>query len=106
MISMCYILECNWNVSLKRAFVNKAQEKGWRDIFCINEDFEEKKSAFNVHFQDIPIEKLLVTQMSLLKNKYIYIYSIDMEDIADELFEDLQAPKTFKECRALSTSFD
>lgn len=29
-----------------------------------------------------------------------------MEDIADELFEDLQAPKTFKECRALSTSFD
>ena len=72
MISMCYILECNWNVSLKRAFVNKAQEKGWRDIFCINEDFEEKKSAFNVHFQDIPIEKLLVTQMSLLKNKYIF----------------------------------
>lgn len=36
MISACYILEWNWNVSLKRALVEK-EEKGWRDIFCINE---------------------------------------------------------------------
>lgn len=65
MISTCYILEWNWDVSLKRAFVDKAEEKGWRDIFCINEDFEEKKSffffLFNVHFGDISIKKLLDT---------------------------------------------
>lgn len=29
-----------------------------------------------------------------------------MEDITDELLEELQAAKTYKECRALSTSFD
>lgn len=46
MISTCYILEWNWDVSLKRAFVDKAEEKGWRDIFCINEDFEEKLLFF------------------------------------------------------------
>lgn len=50
MISTCYILESNWNASLKRAFVEKAGEKGWHDIFCINEDFEEKNPAFYVHF--------------------------------------------------------
>lgn len=44
MISTCYILEWIWNLSLKRAFVEKAEEKGWHDIFCINEDLEGKKT--------------------------------------------------------------
>ena len=67
---------------MKRPFVGKAEEKGWHDIFCINEDFEGKKSAFYVHFRDISIKKLLVTQMSLL---WIRTYLGDMGDIADEL---------------------
>lgn len=46
MISTIYILEWNWNVSLKRAFVEKAEEKGWHDIFCINEDFEGRKKIY------------------------------------------------------------
>lgn len=44
MISTCYILEWIWNLSLKRAFVEKAEEKGWHDIFRINEDLEGKKT--------------------------------------------------------------
>lgn len=53
MISTCYILEWNWNVSLKRAFVEKAEEKGWHDIFCINEDFEGKRNLLFMFILEI-----------------------------------------------------
>lgn len=82
MISTCYILEWIWNLSLKRAFVEKAKEKGWHDIFCINEDLEGKKYAFYIHCRGISIKKLLVTQMSLL---WIKTYLGAKGDIADEL---------------------
>lgn len=101
MISTCYILEWNWNLSLKRAFVSKAEEKGWRDIFCINEHFEEKNLLLMFIFKIFLLRSYWWLKCHLKKNN-----SIDMEDITDELLEELQAAKTYKECRALSTSFD
>lgn len=83
MISTCYILEWIWNLSLKRAFVEKAEEKGWHDIFFRNEDLQGKNpSAFYVHCRGISIKKLLVTQMSLL---WIKTCLGAIRDVADEL---------------------
>lgn len=55
----CYILE--WNLSLKRAFVEKAEEKGWHDIFCMNEDFGKELKKNNLHF-------ILILELFLLKS--------------------------------------